>query len=63
MKSPAVGLWPNGVTPRNPEHANMQSAFALEATWMAAGGSAPEFFTSIVGATIVPFLHTLLGSY
>lgn len=24
-----------------------------EATWMAAGGSAPEFFTSIIGATIV----------
>ena len=28
---------------------------AVQATWMAAGGSAPEFFTSIIGATIVPW--------
>ena len=30
----------------------------FEATWMAAGGSAPEFFTSIIGATIAPW-HSL----
>eukprot|EP00438_Fugacium_kawagutii_P010349 Skav210920 [mRNA] locus=scaffold4127:68207:73315:- [translate_table: standard] len=26
-----------------------------DATWMAAGGSAPEFFTSVIGATIAPW--------
>ena len=32
---------------------DLLNAFCIEATWMAAGGSAPEFFTSIIGATIV----------
>ena len=28
-----------------------------QATWMAAGGSAPEFFASMIGATIAPALR------
>ena len=35
------------------DSADLLCCLDVQATWMAAGGSAPEFFTSIVGATIV----------
>ena len=39
------------------------SAIRFQATWMAAGGSAPEFFTSIIGATMASPLMMLLYQF
>lgn len=41
----------------------LQPFARAKATWMAAGGSAPEFFTSIIGATIVTWKQISVNHY